>query len=197
MTVAGWSQIVLFMVLLVVLAVPLGNYMARVYSGESVFLTRILGGPERLTYRLFRVDVTKGHDWKAYARSLILFSLVGWLVLYLILRTQNLHPWASYGGVKFKSAPWDVTFNTTSSFLTNTNWQYYAGESTLTYFSQMAGLTVQNFLSAAVGIAVAVALIRGIARRSGTSLGNFWEDLVRTIYYVLLPIAFVAALVLV
>jgi potassium-transporting ATPase potassium-binding subunit len=136
-------------------------------------------------------------DWKSWARNVILFSFAGWLLLYLILRTQDIHPLGGYGGTKFHSAPWDVTFNTVSSFLTNTNWQYYGGETTMTYVSQMVGLAVQNFLSAAVGIVVAVALIRGIAGRSGKSLGNFWQDMVRTILYVLLPISFVAALVLV
>ncbi len=196
MTVGGWAQIVLFVVVLLAVAVPLGNYMARVYSGETVLLSRLLGRPERWLYSLVRVDVRRGQDWKSYARSLIIFSLVGWLALYLILRTQDVHPWNAYAGTKFHSGTWDLTFNTVSSFLTNTNWQYYGGESTLTYFSQMAGLTVQNFLSAAVGIVVAVALIRGIAGRSDKSLGNFWQDLIRTLLYVLVPIAFVAALVL-
>jgi K+-transporting ATPase ATPase A chain len=171
--------------------------MARVFAGEAVFLTRVLAGPERLLYRAIRVSPELGQDWKAYARSLLTFSAGGWLLLYLVLRTQDVHPWNAYGGVSFHSGTWDVTFNTASSFLTNTNWQYYGGETTLTYFSQMVGLTVQNFISAAVGIVVAVALIRGIAARSGRSLGNFWEDLVRTILYVLLPISVLAALVLV
>jgi K+-transporting ATPase ATPase A chain len=197
MTVGGWGQIILFVVVLGAVAVPLGNYMARVYSGESVLLSRIFGPVERSVYRVLRVDANREMGWKEWARNLVVFSFVGWLLLYLILRTQSIHPGNSYGGATFKSAPWDVTFNTVSSFLTNTNWQYYAGETTMTYFSQMVGLAVQNFLSAAVGIIVAVALIRGIVGRSGKSLGNFWKDLVRTILYVLLPIAFVAALVLV
>ncbi len=134
---------------------------------------------------------------KAYAKSLIILSLAGWLLLYFILRTQTLWNWTGLNPQHFHSAPWNVTFNTTSSFVTNTNWQYYGGETTMTYFSQMAGLTVQNFLSAGVGIAVAVALIRGIISRSGTSIGNFWQDLVRTVLYVLVPISFVVALVLV
>jgi K+-transporting ATPase ATPase A chain len=196
MTVGGWGQILLFVVVLGAVAVPLGNYMARVYTGETVFLSRALGWVERLLYRLLRVDEQRAQDWKAYARSLIVFSFVGWLLLYLILRTQDIQPGNSVAGTTFHSGPWSLTFNTVSSFLTNTNWQYYGGETTLTYFSQMVGLTVQNFASAAVGIVVAIALIRGIASRSGASLGNFWQDLVRTILYVLLPIAFVAALVL-
>jgi K+-transporting ATPase ATPase A chain len=197
MTFLGWLTIFLFVGVLTALAIPLGSYMAAVYSGERTILDRVFGRPERLLYRVLRVDVTKGQDWKAYAKSLIIFSLAGWLLLYFILRTQTLWDFTGLNPMHFHSAPWNVTFNTTSSFLTNTNWQYYGGETTMTYFSQMAGLTVQNFLSAAVGIAVAVALIRGIASRSGKSLGNFWQDLIRTILYVLLPISIVLALVLV
>ena len=117
--------------------------------------------------------------------------------MYFILRTQTLWDFTGLNPQEFHSAPWNVTFNTTSSFVTNTNWQYYGGETTMSYFSQMAGLTVQNFLSAGVGIVVAVALIRGIISRSGKSLGNFWQDIVRTVLYVLMPISFVVALVLV
>jgi K+-transporting ATPase ATPase A chain len=197
MTVGGWGQILLYMFVLIGVSVVLGNYMARVYAGQTVLLSRLLGPIERGLYRVLRVDPRREMDWKAWARSVIFFSIGGWLFLYLVLRTQSIHPWSNYGGVNFKSAPWDVTFNTTSSFLTNTNWQYYAGETTLTYFSQMIGLTVQNFLSAAVGIVVAIALIRGIIGRSGKSLGNFWADLVRTLLYVLLPISILAALILV
>jgi K+-transporting ATPase ATPase A chain len=171
--------------------------MAAVYTGERTLLDPLFGGPERLLYKVLRVDPNKGQDWKAYAKSLIIFSLAGWLLLYFILRTQTLWNFTGLNPQKFHSGTWDVTFNTTSSFLTNTNWQYYGGETTMSYFSQMAGLTVQNFLSAGVGIAVAVALIRGVISRSGSSIGNFWQDLVRTVLYVLTPLAFVFALVLV
>ncbi len=197
MTFAGWLTIFLFVVILTVLAMPLGRYMAAVYTGERAFLDRVFGAPERLLYRAVRVDPNQGQDWKAYAKSVILFSLAGWLLLYFILRTQTLWNWTGLNPQGFHSAPWNVTFNTTSSFVTNTNWQYYSGETTMSYFSQMVGLTVQNFVSAAVGISVAVALIRGIIGRSGKSIGNFWRDLVRTVLYVLLPISFVGALVLV
>src|SRR5664279_4384740 len=197
MTFLGWVTIFGFAAILTLLALPLGRYMAAVYTGERTILDRVFGGPERLLYRVMRVDPKKGQDWKAYAKSLIIFSLAGWLLLYLILRTQTLWNFTGLNPTHFHSAPWNVTFNTTSSFLTNTNWQYYGGETTMSYFSQMAGLTVQNFLSAAIGIAVAVAMIRGIIGRSGRSLGNFWQDLVRTVLYVLLPISFVVALVLV
>jgi K+-transporting ATPase ATPase A chain len=171
--------------------------MAAVYTGERTFLDWLFARPERLLYRVMRVDPDRGQDWKAYAKSLIIFSLAGWLLLYFILRSQTLWSFTGLNPMGFHSGTWDVTFNTTSSFLTNTNWQYYGGETTMSYFSQMAGLTVQNFLSAAVGIVVAVALIRGIVSRSGKSLGNFWQDIVRTVLYVLLPISFVVALVLV
>jgi potassium-transporting ATPase potassium-binding subunit len=197
MTVSGWLMIVAFIVVLTVLAIPFGSYMAKVYCGERVFLTPLFATPERLLYKLMRVNPNREQDWKQYARSLIVFSLAGWLLLYGILRTQTLWNFTGLNPMHFHSGTWDVTFNTTSSFLTNTNWQYYSGETTMSYFSQMAGLTVQNFLSAGVGIVVAVALIRGIIGRSGKSLGNFWQDIVRTIFYVLAPISFVAAIVLV
>ncbi|MGA3362017.1 MAG: potassium-transporting ATPase subunit KdpA, partial [Solirubrobacteraceae bacterium] len=196
MTVSGWLEILVFSALLIALSPILGGYLAKVYTGERVFLTPVFGWFERGLYRSFGVNPKREQDWKSYAKSLIIFSLAGWLLLYLILRTQTLDPWNNYAGVKFYSAPWNVTFNTVSSFLTNTNWQFYSGEDTMTYFSQMVGLTVQQYASAAVGIVVAVALIRGIVGRSGKSLGNFYSDLVRTILYVLLPMSFVSALVL-
>jgi K+-transporting ATPase ATPase A chain len=204
MTFLGWLTIFLFAGLLTVFAIPVGNYLAAVYTGQRTFLDPLFRGPERMLYRVLRVDSSKGQDWKGYARSVIIFSLAGWLLLYLILRTQTLWNFTGLNPQHYHSGTWDVTFNTTSSFMTNTNWQYYSGETTMSYFSQMAGLTVQNFLSAGVGIAVAVALIRGIVSRAsrpegvvGNSLGNFWHDLVRTILWVLTPAAVVIALVLV
>src|ERR1700733_2628005 len=197
MTINGWLQILAFCAVLIVVAPFLGRYMAKVYGGERVFLTPIFGPFERLLYRCFGVNPKREQDWKSYARSLIIFSLAGWIILYIVLRSQTIQPWNNYGGVTFHAAPWDVTFNTVSSFLTNTNWQYYGGETTMTYFSQMLGLTVQNFLSAGVGIVVAVALVRGIANRTSRSLGNFYVDMVRTVLYLLGPISFVSALVLV
>jgi potassium-transporting ATPase potassium-binding subunit len=197
MTFLGWLTIVLFAVILTALALPLSRYMTAVYTGERTFLDPLFRTPERLLYRIMRVDPDRGQDWKAYAKSLIIFSLAGWLLLYLILRTQTLWDWTGLNPQHFHSGTWNVSFNTASSFMTNTNWQYYGGETTMSYFSQMAGLTVQNFLSAGVGIAVAIALIRGIIGRSGKSLGNFWQDLVRTVLWVLTPISFVVALVLV
>jgi K+-transporting ATPase ATPase A chain len=172
MTAAGWIEIAVYAVILVALTPVLGGYMARVFQ-------RPHGRPEQ--------------DWKQYARSVLVFSVLSWGLLYLILRTQGIHP---FNPVGFDSAPWDVAFNATSSFVTNTNWQFYGGETTMSNFSQMAGLAVQNFLSPAVGIAVAIALIRGLAARSGTSLGNFYVDLLRAIAFVLLPLSIVAGLFL-
>jgi K+-transporting ATPase ATPase A chain len=183
----GFAQIAIFCALLVAAMPLLGGYMARVFTGEVTFLAPV----ERVFHRAVRVEAASTQGRKAYARSLIVFSAVSWLALYLILRTQTLHPFNPRG---LHSGAWDLTFNTTSSFVSNTNWQYYAGETTLSWFSQMAGLAVQNFVSAAVGLVVAIALIRGIA---GRVLGNFWIDLTRAILYVLLPISVVGALVLV
>src|SRR5215469_1774515 len=138
MTFTGWLTIVVFAVIVSALAFPLGTYMARVYTGGRVFLAPLFAGPERFLYRILRVNPEREQDWKAYAKSLIIFSLAGWLLLYLILRTQNA-PWVPHAlnPLDYKSAPWNVTFNTVSSFMTNTNWQYYGGETTMSYFSQM------------------------------------------------------------
>jgi K+-transporting ATPase ATPase A chain len=192
----GWLQIAFFCLVLTAIVPLLGGYMARVFTGERVFLSPVLAPFERLTYRLLRVDASVSQGWKSYAGSLLVFSGLFWLFLYLVLRTQTLHPF-NQGG--FHSGTWDVTFNTVSSFITNTNWQYYGGETTMTFFSQMAGLAVQNFVSAAVGIVVAVALIRAIGnrRQGATGLGNFWQDLVRALLYVLVPISIVGSVVLV
>lgn len=187
MSVQGWVQIAIYLAVLTALTPLLGRYMAWVYGAE-----RLRG--EGIFYRLLRADPGVEQGWKGYARAALLFSVVSWLALYLILRTQGVHPFNPEG---FDSGPWDLSFNTASSFVTNTNWQFYGGETTLSYFSQMAGLTVQNFVSAAVGMAVLVAVIRGFASRGVTGLGNFWRDLVRSVVYVLLPISFAGALVLV
>ncbi|HXB65572.1 MAG TPA: potassium-transporting ATPase subunit KdpA [Solirubrobacteraceae bacterium] len=197
MTFYGWLTIVLFAIILTVLALPLGSYLARVYTGQRVFLTPLFAWPERILYRILRVNPKLEQDWKAYAKSLIVFSLAGWLLLYAILRTQDAF-WVPHAlnPLGYHSPSWNVTFNVASSFMTNTNWQFYSGETTMSYLSQMVGLTVQNFLSAGVGIVVAVALVRGLIGRSGKSLGNFWEDIVRTILYVLVPLSVLVALVL-
>ena len=194
MTAQGLLQLAFYVALLTAAAPPLGRYMARVYQGEDVLLSRVLGPVERGTYRLIGKRSSGEQDWRSYARTTIVFSLVSWLALYLILRTQGIQP---FNPEDFGSAPWDVTFNTTTSFVTNTNWQFYGGETTLTYFAQMTGLAVQNFVSAAVGMAVLAAVIRGFASHGSDRLGNFWRDITRTLLYVLLPLSFVGALILV
>lgn len=194
MTAQGWVQIAIFVAVLTALTPVIGGYMARVYGGERVLLTRVLGPLERLIYRLLRTDPQRGQDWKGYARTTLIFSALFFVALYAILRTQGVHPFNPEG---YRSGSWDLSFNTAASFVTNTNWQYYGGETTLSYFSQMTGLTVQNFISAAVGMAVLVAVIRGFVTRSGRELGNFWVDLTRGLLYVLLPISILGALFLV
>jgi potassium-transporting ATPase potassium-binding subunit len=194
MTTAGWIQAAVFIALLTALTPLVGGYLARVFQGEPVALDRVLAPAERLVYRALATDPREGQDWKQYARSALVFSAVCFVALYVLLRTQGLHPFNPEG---FHSGTWDVSFNTATSFVSNTSWQYYAGETTLSYFSQMAGIALHSFLSAAVGLATAIAVIRGFASRSGRTLGNFWQDLTRALLYVLLPIALVAALVLI
>jgi potassium-transporting ATPase potassium-binding subunit len=193
-TVNGWLQLAIYVAVLTALVPLLGGYMARVYMGERIWLERPLGWLERLIYRVIGPAARAEQDWKGYGKTTIVFSFVFFVLLYVILRTQSAHPLNPEG---FHSAPWDVTFNTTSSFVTNTNWQYYGGETTMSYFSQMAGLAVQNFVSAAVGMAVLAAVIRGFASRGVTELGNFWRDVTRTLIYILLPLAAVGTLILV
>jgi K+-transporting ATPase ATPase A chain len=190
MTAQGWIQIVVFFAVLTALTPLLGSYMFKVFRGDAI-LGSVLGPVERGFYKIARVDAAKEQDWKAYARSVLFVSLGSWLLLYLILRTQGHHPFNPAG---FHSGPADLSFNTASSFVANTNWQFYGGETTLSNFSQMAGLAVQNFVSAAVGIAVVIAVIRGFSARSLKTLGNFWVDFTRATLYVLLPLATVIAL---
>jgi potassium-transporting ATPase potassium-binding subunit len=190
MSAQGWVQIVVFFAVLTAITPLLGGYMHKVFRGDAI-VGSVLGPVERGFYRVIRVDPRQEQDWKAYARSALLFSLASWLLLYAILRLQGSLPFNPAG---FGAGPADLSFNTSSSFVSNTNWQYYAGETTLSNFSQMTGLAVQNFLSAAVGIAVVIAVIRGFSARSLRTLGNFWFDLTRATMYVLLPIAFVIAL---
>ena len=194
MTWQGWLQIAFYLAVLTALVPLLGGYMARVYLGERVVLARVLGPVERLFYRAVRTNPAREQDWKQYATTMLVFSVLFWLVLYAILRAQGVLP---FNPLRFSGAPWNVTFNTTSSFVSNTNWQYYGGETTMSQFSQMAGLAVQNFVSAAVGMAVLAAVIRGFARRETTKLGNFWVDLTRSLLYILLPLSVIGALLLV
>jgi K+-transporting ATPase ATPase A chain len=194
MTVLGWTEIVIFVIFLTALTPVLGGYMARVYQGERVPLSGVIGPLERLTYRILCVAPDEEQDWKAYARSMLIFSLASWLALYMVLRTQGIHP---FNPENFVSGPPDLSFNTASSFVSNTSWQFYGGETTLSYFSQTAGITVGSFLSCAVGMAVAVAFIRGLVRNNTALLGNFWVDLTRSLLYVLLPLSILGALILV
>ncbi len=195
MTISGALQIVVLVVVLTGLTPLLGGYMARVYRGERVGLEAAFAPLERLLYRTLRVDVDEDQRWTQYARSLLVFSAASWLILYLILRTQGIHPLNPQGYTH--SGPWALSFNTASSFVSNTSWQYYAGETTLSDFSQMAGITVASFTSMAAGMTVAVALIRGLARRGTDRLGNFWVDLVRSLLYIVLPLSCAASIVLV
>jgi K+-transporting ATPase ATPase A chain len=196
MTANAWIQLGVFLVALLALVKPLGWYMARVYQGQPCGLDRALGGLERGLYRLSGIDAQKEMTWRVYALCALLFNGIGLIVLYALLRTQEWHP-VLVNPEKMKAASADLTFNTAVSFVTNTNWQSYSGETTLSYLSQMLGLGVQNFLSAATGMAVLIALIRGLARHSVETIGNFWVDLVRSTLYILMPLSLVLAIALV
>jgi len=190
----AWTQNLLYLALLLGLAYPLGTFMARALEGERTFLHPVLGSLERGLYRLMGIKEEEDMGWKAYAWSITLIKLLGLVAVFLLMKTQAVLPLNPEHQANVAT---DLSFNTAVSFITNTNWQAYSGETTLSYLTQMLGLTVQNFISAATGIAVLVALIRGITRRSATGLGNAWVDLVRTILYILLPLSFVFALFLV
>jgi potassium-transporting ATPase potassium-binding subunit len=194
MTINGWLQIGLFCIIVTLLARPLGGYMMRVFSGERTLLSPILRPIERLLYRVAGVDATKEQHWLTYGGAVLLFSLAGFVSLYALQRLQAMLP---LNPQHFDPVAADLAFNTSISFVTNTNWQSYVPETTMSYLVQMAGLTVHNFASAATGIALALALIRGFARHSAKTVGNFWVDLTRTTLYILLPISVVLALVFV
>ncbi|BCG78388.1 potassium-transporting ATPase subunit KdpA [Mesorhizobium sp. 113-3-3] len=192
MTLNGWIQILVFCGIIVLLTKPLGFYMHRVFNGDRTLLSPIFGPLERGLYRICGTSEREEQHWTAYAVALLLFNLAGFLVLYALQRLQGGLPYNPAGMGAVDPA---LAFNTAASFVTNTNWQNYGGESTMSYLLQMAGLTVQNFVSAATGIAIAVALIRGFARASGKSIGNFWVDMTRCTLYVLLPLCIVLTLV--
>ncbi|MGB0056330.1 MAG: potassium-transporting ATPase subunit KdpA [Methyloceanibacter sp.] len=194
MTLNGWIQIAIYFAVLTALVVPLGRYMARVFEGEWTVLTPVFRPVERGLYRIAGIDETREQHWITYTVAMLLFNAAGFLLVYAILRFQALLPLNPAG---MSAVAPDLTFNTAVSFTTNTNWQNYGGESTMSYLSQMMALTTQNFVSAAVGIALAVALIRAFARASGKTVGNFWVDLTRCTLYVLLPLSIIAALILV
>src|SRR5246500_3162133 len=195
MTANGWFQILLFLLLVFLVTKPLGVFMARVFNREKTFMDPVLRPIERLLYRVTGVDEDHEMRWTEYAVAMLLFSMVSMVVLYLMERLQGYLPFnpQKFGAV----APAHLAFNTAASFTTNTNWQAYSGESTMSYFTQMAGLAFHNFVSAATGIALAIAFIRGIARRQMRTIGNFWVDLVRCSLWVLLPFCIVGALALV
>jgi K+-transporting ATPase ATPase A chain len=187
-------QIVVYLLLLTALTPLLGGYMAKVFTGEKNVLTCVFGKTERALYRMLSINANEGMGWKTYLYSLLFFNLLGSLVLLILQLFQNRLP---LNPEHLPSVPFHLAFNAAVSFMTNTNWQSYAGETTLSYLVQMAGMTVQNFLSAATGIAVMLALTRSFIKRCGRELGNFWVDMVRSVLYVLLPLSFVLALVLV
>jgi K+-transporting ATPase ATPase A chain len=194
MTVNGWFQILFYFVVILLLTKPMGVFMARVFSRERTFPDFVMRPLERLLYKLTGVDENHEMRWTEYSISMLLFSGVSMLALYLLERTQQ---WLPLNPQKLPRVPQDLAFNTAASFTTNTNWQFYSGEQVMSYLTQMAGLAFHNFVSAAVGMALAVAFIRGISRREKQTIGNFWVDTTRALLWVLLPISVVAALVLV
>jgi K+-transporting ATPase ATPase A chain len=191
MTAIGWLQAIVFFSIVLALTKPVGLYMARVFQGEKTWLSPVLEPCERLIYRLAGVREDEEMTWYAYAFAMLAFSIISFAYLYVLLRTQK---WLPFNPQHFDNMTPDLAFNTAISFTTNTNWQFYSGESTMSYLSQMAGLAWHNFVSAAVGIAIAVAIVRGLVRTSVKTLGNFWVDLTRCSLYVLLPISIVVGL---
>ena len=190
MTLSGWLQIGLFFLAVLAIIKPLGLYMAHVFSGRRTWLSPVLGPVENCIYKASGIDPQREQGWLGYTLAMLTFSLTGFLALYAILRLQHLLPFNPQG---FAGMSADLAFNTAVSFVTNTNWQNYGGETTLSHFSQMAGLTVQNFLSAATGMALAVAFTRAFARSKSSTLGNFWADMTRAVLYILLPLAIIVA----
>src|SRR5713101_8169175 len=193
MSLSGLLQILLYMVVILAVTKPLGIYMFRVFEGDRQPLPRLFGPIERGLYRLCGVDPREQQTWTQYTLALLLFSAITLLVTYAIERLQQVLP---LNPQHFDPVPPDLAFNTAASFTTNTNWQAYSGESTMSYLTQMAGLAYHNFVSAAVGIALAIAFIRGIARRERETIGNFWVDMTRTVLWVLLPVCVVGTLLL-
>ena len=194
MTFNGWSQIALYCAIIIAITAPFGGYMTRVFNGERTFLHPLFRPLERFVYLVCRVDEREEQHWTVYAVAMLAFSLVGFVTLYLVQRFQSILP---FNPQHFGPVGEHLAFNTSVSFVTNTNWQSYVPETTMSYLVQMAGLTVHNFVSAATGIALAVALIRGFSRRSANTLGNFWVDLTRCTIYILLPISIIIGLVFV
>jgi potassium-transporting ATPase potassium-binding subunit len=194
MTLVGWAQIALVLALVLSCAIPLSKFIAQVYAGERNVLSPVSGPVERSFYRLAGVDPSREQDWLGYTLAMLVFSMAGFLVLYGVQRLQGMLPLNPRG---FDAVAPDLAFNTSISFITNTNWQNYSGETTMSHLTQMLGLTVHNFVSAATGLAMAFALVRGFARSSATTVGNFWVDLTRITLYILLPIAVLGAVLLI
>jgi potassium-transporting ATPase potassium-binding subunit len=194
MNIFSWFQLIFFMVVLIALAKPLGLYMTRVYQGDRTWLDPVLRPLEKLIYRLSGVRPDEEMNWKVYALAMLLFNGLGLLVVYALQRMQGFLPLNPQG---FGAVSPDSSWNTAVSFATNTNWQGYGGETTMSYLTQMLAMTVQNFVSAATGMAIVIAMIRGLVRHTSKTIGNFWVDLTRSVLYILLPLAFVLALALV
>lgn len=194
MNLYSWFQLIFYVVVLILLAKPLGSFMAKVYQGRHTFLDRVLKPVERFIYRISGVDPEQDMNWKTYAIAVLLFNIIGLLAVFALQRLQAVLP---LNPMALGPVTPDSSWNTAVSFATNTNWQGYSGEVTLSYLSQMLGLTVQNFVSAATGMAVLIALIRGIVRHTATGIGNFWVDLTRSTLYILIPLSIVVALLIV
>ena len=194
MNITSWLQLILYMAVLIALVKPLGAYMTRVYQGERTFLSPVLQPVEKLVYRLAGTSPDQEMDWKVYAFAMLLFNVLGLLVVYALQRLQGFLPLNPQGfGAVSPASAW----NTAVSFATNTNWQGYGGETTMSYLTQMLGMTVQNFVSAATGMTIVIAMLRGLVRHTVQTIGNYWVDLTRSVLYILLPLAFILALALV
>jgi len=194
MNLYSWFQLIFYIAVLLLLAKPLGSFMAKVYQGERTFLNRVLGPVERFIYRVSGVNPEEEMDWKIYAIAMLLFNVLGLFVVYTLQRLQAILPLNPQG---FGAIAPDSSWNTAVSFASNTNWQGYGGETTMSYLTQMLGLNVQNFVSAATGMAVLVAFIRGLVRHTTKAIGNFWMDMTRSTLYILLPLSLVVSLALV
>ena len=178
-------QVILYLIVLVLLAIPLGNYIGKVMNGEKVFLSPVAEPVEGALYKCLKIDKDEQMGWKKYAVSALIFNLFGFLLLFLLNLLQNILP---LNPQHFGRISWDLAFNNAASFVTNTNWQAYSGESSMSYLTQMLGFTVQNFLSAATGIAVLFALIRGFVKVKESGIGSFWADMIKSVVYLLLPL---------
>src|SRR5260221_2283322 len=186
-TLNGVLQVLIYLFLILLITKPLGLYLYKVFNGERTWLSPVVVPIERLFYRLCGINLEEEQKWTGYVIAMLVFSVAGMLLTYLILRTQQWLPLNPQGLPNVEAR---LAFNTAASFTTNTNWQSYSGESTMSYFSQMVALTIHNFMSAAVAIAIAAALVRGIARQTAQTIGNFWVDTIRVTYYLLVPVSF-------